>query len=157
MPLLDADGNPDKNAPEYPAVLLPVPGAGNDSGTFQFPPERTLVEIGFNGVSPDKPFVRQTMPEGYSRPDVKPGEQLQQQHDEVSQRITYGGDWGRKTDQTISESSLSRVVEADDERRTLVTRETTIKATDKTTVVGKVTLMAGGIQHVTLGDYALAI
>lgn len=75
--LLDADGNPDKNTPEYPAVPLPVPGAGNDSGTFQFPPEGTLVEIGFNGGGPDKPFVRQTMPEGNSLPDVKPGEQLQ--------------------------------------------------------------------------------
>lgn len=155
--LLDADGNPDKNTPEYPAVPLPVPGAGNDSGTFQFPPEGTLVEIGFTGGRPDKPFVRQTMPEGNSLPDVKPGEQLQQQREEVSQRITQGGDWVRKTDQTISESSMSRVVEADDERRTLVARETTIKATDKTTVVGKVTLMAGAIQHVTLGDYALAI
>lgn len=155
--LLDADGNPDKNTPEYPAVPLPVPGAGNDSGTFQFPPEGTLVEIGFNGGRPDKPFVRQTMPEGNSMPDIKPGEQLQQQREEVSQRITQGGDWVRKTDQTISESSMSRQIEADDEKRTLVARETTIKATDKTTVVGKVTLMAGAIQHVTLGDYALAI
>jgi len=52
---------------------------------------------------------------------------------------------------------MSRQIEADDEKRTLVARETTIKATDKTTVVGKVTLMAGAIQHVTLGVYALAI
>lgn len=155
--LLDADGNPDKGTPEYPAVPLPVPGAGNDAGTFQFPPEGTLVEIGFTGGRPDKPFVRQTMPEGNSLPDIKPGEHLLQQRAEVSQRITQGGDWVRKTDQSISESSMTRVIEADDESRTLVARETTIRATDKTTVVGKSTLMAGAIEQVTLGDYAQAV
>ncbi|MBC3946683.1 hypothetical protein H8S21_15230 [Erwinia persicina] len=155
--LLDADGSPDKGTPEYPAVPLPVPGAGNDAGTFQFPPVGTLVEIGFTGGRPDKPFVRQTMPEGNSLPDIKPGEHLLQQRAEVSQRITQGGDWVRKTDQTISESSMTRVIEADDESRTLVARETTIRATDKTTVVGKSTLLAGAIEQITLGDYAQAV
>ncbi len=46
---------------------------------------------------------------------------------------------------------MSRQIEADDERRTLVARETMIKATDKTTV------MAGAIQHVTLGDFSMGI
>lgn len=90
-------------------------------------------------------------------PDVKPGEQLQQQHEEVSQRVTQAGDWVRKTDQTISESSMSRVVTADEEKREIVTRETTIKATDKTTVIGTASLMAGAVQHVTTGDYAMAV
>lgn len=155
--LLDADGNPDKDTPLYSAVPLPVPMAGNDSGMFQFPPAGTLVEIGFTGGRADKPFVRQTMPQGNSLPDIKPGEQLQQQRAEVSQRITQGGDWVRQTDQTISESSMNRSITADDETRTLVSRETIIKATDKTSVVGTATLMAGAIQHVSLGDYAMAI
>lgn len=71
--LLDADGNPDGSTPLYSAVPLPVPMAGNDSGMFQFPPAGTLVEIGFTGGRPDKPFVRQTMPQGNSLPDIKPG------------------------------------------------------------------------------------
>jgi len=50
--------------------------AGNDSGMFQFPPVGMLVEVGFTDGRPDKPFVRQTMLEGTSLPDVKPGEQL---------------------------------------------------------------------------------
>ena len=103
--LLDADGNPDKDTPVYSAVPLPVPMAGNDSGMFQFPPEGTLVEIAFTGGRPDKPFVRQTVPEGTSLPDIQPGEQLQQQRAEVSQRVTQAGDWVRQTDQTISETS----------------------------------------------------
>lgn len=154
--MLDADGNPDNSTPVYSAVPLPVPMAGNDSGMFQFPPEGTLVEVGFTGGRPDKPFVRQTMPEGTSLPDVKPGEQLQQQRAEVSQRVTQGGDWERQTDQAIREISMSRNVQADTETREMVTRETTIKATDKTTVLGTATLMAGHIQHVTTGDFAMA-
>ncbi|QTC51113.1 hypothetical protein H0Z11_04345 [Pantoea agglomerans] len=156
LQLLDADGNPDGSTPVYPAVPLPVPMAGNDSGMFQFPPEGTLVEVGFTGGRPDKPFVRQTMPEGTSLPDVKPGEQLQQQRAEVSQRVTQAGDWERQTDQAIRETSMSREVKADTEKRELVSRETTVKATDRTTVIGTASLMAGAIQHVTTGSYSVA-
>lgn len=155
--LLDADGNPDKDTPVYSAVPLPVPMAGNDSGIFQFPPEGTLVEIAFTGGRPDKPFVRQTVPDGTSLPDIQPGEQLQQQRAEVSQRVTQAGDWVRQTDQTISETSMARVVKADTEKRELVSRETTVKATDKITVLGTSTLLAGAIQQVCTGDYSQAV
>lgn len=155
--LLDADGNPDKDTPVYSAVPLPVPMAGNDSGMFQFPPEGTLVEIAFTGGRPDKPFVRQTVPDGTSLPDIQPGEQLQQQRAEVSQRVTQAGDWVRQTDQTISETSMARMVKADTEQRELVSRETTIKATDKVTVLGTSTLMAGAIQQICTGDYSQAV
>lgn len=155
--LLDADGNPDNQTPVYSAVPLPVPMAGNDSGMFQFPPEGTLVEVAFTGGRPDKPFIRQTLPDGTSLPDVKPGEQLQQQREEVSQRVTQAGDWVRQTDQTISETSMVRTVKADTEQRELVSRETTVKATDKTTVLGTATLLAGAIQQVSAGDYSQAV
>ncbi|QCT18474.1 hypothetical protein FEM41_01870 [Jejubacter calystegiae] len=154
--LLDVDGNPEANTPEYPAVPLPVPMAGNDSGMFQFPPAGTLVELAFTGGRPDKPFIRQTLAQGNSLPDVKPGEQLQQQREGVSQRVTVAGDWERQTDQAIRETSMSREVSADDERRSLVARETTIQATDKTTVLGTTSLMAGAVQHVATGDYSVA-
>ena len=132
LQLLDADGNPDGSMPVYPAVPLPVPMAGNDSGMFQFPPVGTLVEVGFTGGRPDKPFVRQTMPEGTSLPNVKPGEKLQQQRAEVSQRVTQAGGGERSTNQVIRETSMSREVKAVTEKRELVSRETTVKATDRT-------------------------
>lgn len=157
LQLLDADGKPDGTTPVYPAVPLPVPMAGNDSGMFQFPPEGTLVEVGFNGGRPDKPFVRQTVPDGTSLPDVKPGEQLQQQREEVSQRVTQAGDWERKTDQAIRETSMAREVKADTESRELVSRETLIKASDKTSVLGTATLLAGAIQQVATGDFSTGI
>ncbi|VAM50477.1 Uncharacterised protein [Enterobacter cloacae] len=130
--------------------------AGNDSGMFQLPPEGTRVEIAFTGGRPDKPFVRQTVPDGTSLPDIQPGEQLQQQHAEVPQRVTLAGGWVKQTDQTISEASMELVVKADTEQRELVSRETTVKATDKLTVLGMSTLLAGAIQQVCTGDYSQA-
>ncbi len=79
--------------------------AGNNSGMFQFPPEGTTVVVGFTGGRPDKPFIRQTLPDGTSLPDIQPGEQ--QQRAEVSKRVTQAGDWIRQTDQTISETSIT--------------------------------------------------
>lgn len=155
--LLDADGKPNAQTPVYSAVPLPVPMAGNDSGMYQFPPEGTLVEVAFTDGRPDKPFIRQTVPDGTSLPDIKPGEQLQQQRAEVSQRVTQAGDWVRQTDQTISETSMARTVKADTESRELVSRETTIKAADKTSVIGTSTLMAGAIQQVSTGKFSQAI
>ncbi|WP_145539028.1 hypothetical protein [Yersinia kristensenii] len=156
LQLLDDDGKAAAGTPVYPAVPLPLPMAGAESGMFQFPPAGTLVEVGFTGGRPDKPFVRQTLSQGNNLPTVHPGEQLQQQRDGVSQRVTVAGDWERKTDQVIREESMSRVITADDETRTLVARETTVQATDKTTVLGTATLLAGAIQQISEGDYSLA-
>ncbi|SFC50276.1 hypothetical protein [Pragia fontium] len=155
LQLLDENGKPAANTPEYNGVPLPVPMAGSEGGMYQFPPEGTLVEVAFTEGRPDKPFVRQTLPEGNSLPAIKPGEQLQQQRAEVSQRVTVAGDWQRNTDQAIEEKSRSRVVVADEETRTITTRKTTIKATDTTIVVGTVKLLAGAVQHIVEGDYTI--
>jgi len=50
---------------------------------------------------------------------------------------------------------MSREVKADTEKRELVSRETTVKATDMITVIGTASLMAGAIQHVTTGSYSV--
>lgn len=155
LQLLDENGSPAANTPIYPAVPLPVPMAGSESGMFQFPAPGTLVEVGFVEGRPDKPFVRQIMPQGHNLPAVKPGEQLQQQRDSVSQRVTVAGDWVRQTDQAISENSMTREVTADDETRKVVVRDTTIQATDKTTVLGTSTLLAGAVMHISEGDYSI--
>ncbi|EJF5113288.1 hypothetical protein M8R69_002923, partial [Salmonella enterica] len=155
LQLLDEDGKPAANTPVYSAVPLPVPMAGSESGMFQFPPPGTLVEVGFAEGRQDKPFVRQIMAEGHNLPAVKPGEQLQQQRDGVSQRVTVAGDWERQTDQTIRENSMTREVTTDEEIRKVVVRETTVQATDKTTVLGTATLLAGAVVHISEGDYSI--
>lgn len=47
-------------------------------------------------------------------------------------------------------------ITADYEKRELVTRDTTIQATDKTVVLGTATLLAGAVQQIADGDYSVA-
>lgn len=51
---------------------------------------------------------------------------------------------------------MHRQVTADSEKRELVTRDTTIQATDKTVVLGTATLLAGAVQQIADGDYSIA-
>lgn len=67
------------------------------------------------------------------------------------------GDWISQTDQTISETSMARVIRADSENRELVSRETTIKPADNRTVVGTTKLMAGALQHISTGNYSQTV
>lgn len=155
LQLQDADGKPVPDTPIFKAVPVPVPMAGHDSGQFQFPPVGTLVEMAFMDGRPDKPFIRQTLPDGTSLPDVKPGEQLQQQRDGVASRVTVEGHMQRTTDQTIAETSMHREVKADTETRTISQRDTTIHAADTTKVLGPAKLLAGAIHQICTGDYAI--
>lgn len=153
--LLDENGTAAPGVQEYNAVPLPVPMAGTEGGMFQFPPEGTLVEIGFADGRPDKPVIHQTLPDGVSLPAIKPGEQLQQQRAGVSQRVTVEGSWQRDTDQAIEETSSRRSVTSDEEKRTTTTRNTMVKANDSTTVLGTKTLMAGQVVQLAEGDYSI--
>ena len=154
--LLDEDGQPAKETPEYAAVPLPVTMASDEGGFFQYPAPGSRVEIGFVEGRPDKPVIRQTLQDGLSLPDIKPGEQLQQQRAGVSQRVTQEGSWQRETDQTIQEASASRIVTSDSETRTTSTRTTTINGNDSTTTIGTTTLLSGAILHVADGDFSQA-
>lgn len=133
--------------------LVPVPMATAEGGMYQYPPEGALVEVGFADGRQDKPIIRQTLQTDLALPDIKPGEQLQQQRHGVSQRVTQDGSWQRETDQVISEKSRLRVVTADAEQRTVTRRETTVNANDTTTVLGTKKLLAGAVLNVIDGDY----
>lgn len=154
--LLDENGNDKAGTPAYAAVPLPVPMAGTEAGCFSYPEAGTLVEISHIEGRPDKPIIRQVLPSGLNLPDIKPGEQLQQQRAEVFQRVTTEGSWHRETDQQIKENSAQRHITSDAEERTTTIRTTTVQATDTTTVLGTSTLMAGHITQLTDGDYSIA-
>lgn len=154
--LLDENGEPAKDTPEYAAVPLPVTMASDEGGFFQYPAPGSLVEIGFADGRPDKPLIRQTLQDGLSLPDIKPGEQLQQQRAGVSQRVTQDGSWQRETDQTIQETSASRIVTSDSETRTTSARTATINGNDSTTTIGTTTLLSGAILQISDGDFSQA-
>lgn len=153
--LLDEDGNDRSNTPVWPAVPLPVPAGGNESGYFAYPPAGTLVEIAHTEGRPDRPVIRQVMSSGLSLPDIRPGEQLQQQRAEVFQRVTTDGSWHRETDQCIRETSALRDITSDSETRTTTTRSTTVQANDNTTVLGTSTLAAGQVVHIADNDHGI--
>lgn len=153
---LDESGNPAKDTPVYNAVPIPVPMAGSESGLFQYPPAGTLVTLAHVDGRPDKPIITGTHASGQSLPDIKPGEQLQQQRAEVFQRVHTDGSWQRETDQAIREKSTDRTIENTTETRTSTTRNVTVKANSTMTVLGTHKLMSGHIQHIADGDYAVA-
>lgn len=153
---LDENGNPAKDTPVYNAVPVPVPMAGSESGLFQYPPAGTLVTLAHVDGRPDKPIITGTHAHGQSLPDIKPGEQLQQQRAEVFQRVHTDGSWQRETDQAIREKSTDRTIENTTETRTSTTRNVTVKANNTMTVLGTHKLMSGHIQHIADGDYAVA-
>lgn len=154
--LLDENGNPAKDTPVYNAVPVPVPLAGSESGIFQYPPAGTLVTLAHVDGRPDKPIITGTHASGQSLPNIKPGEQLQQQRAEVFQRVHPDGTWQRETDQAICEKSTDRTIENTTETRTSTTRNITVKANSTMTVLGTHKLMSGHIQHIADGDYAVA-
>lgn len=153
--LLDENGSGKSGTPVYKAVPLPVPMAGPEAGMFSYPPSGTLVEVASIEGRPDKPIIRQILPEGLSLPAIEPGEQLQQQRAEVFKRITKDGSMLRETDQAITEKSASRNITNDSEERTTTTRTTTVQATDSTTVLGTASLMAGHAVQLADGDYSI--
>lgn len=154
--LLDEDGNPAKDTPVYDAVPLPVPMAGSESGMFHYPPPGTLVTLAHVDGRPDKPVITGIHADGHSLPDIKPGEQLQQQRAEVFQRVHVDGSWQRETDRAISEKSTDRTIENATETRTSTTRSVTVKGNNTVTVIGTHKLMSGQTLHIADGDYAVA-
>lgn len=154
--LLDENGNPARDTPVYNAVPLPVPMAGSESGLFQYPPAGTIVTLANVDGRPDKPVITGIHADGQSLPDIKPGEQLQQQRAEVFQRVHTDGSWQRETDRAICEKSTDRTIENTTETRTSTTRNVTVKADSTMTVLGTHKLMSGHILHLADGDYAVA-
>ncbi|BEE18126.1 hypothetical protein VAWG006_23790 [Aeromonas enteropelogenes] len=112
--LLGEDGQPDKAAPLYRAVPLPVMFGGPEQGLLQFPIEGTIVELGFAFGRADRPFIRTVLGSGWPLPDITPGEQLQQQRGEVFSRTDTVGNQRRHTDRTQHDKALMMHREADD-------------------------------------------
>ncbi|WGE29403.1 hypothetical protein PHA77_01665 [Edwardsiella tarda] len=154
--LLDEFGNPAHDTPVYNAVPLPIPMMGSEAGLFSYPPPGTRVTLTHIDGRPDKPSITNILGDGQSLPDIRPGEQLQQQRAEVFQRVNQAGDWHRQTDRTIREKSTNRTIENHTETRTSTTRELTVNANNTETIRGTDKRHSGNSQHLSVGDYAVA-
>lgn len=112
--LMGEDGQPDKAAPLYRAVPLPVMFGGPEQGQLQFPIEGTIVELGFAFGRADRPFIRTVLGSGWPLPDIAPGEQLQQQRAEVFSRTDTVGNQSRHTDRRQHDKAMRMHREADE-------------------------------------------
>lgn len=110
--MLTADGEPDPEMPLLPGVVLPLMGAGEESGFFGFPGEGTTVVISFAYGLPNKPFIQQILPHGLSLPRLPKGDQLWQHSETVQQRADAEVNWLRQTDARITDRASEREVEA---------------------------------------------
>lgn len=144
LQLLDENGNVDTSVPIYPAVPLPVTSTGSQGGDFAFPEVGTIVEVGFAYGRSDQPFVRTMLAQGKTVPAVAPGEQLKQQRPEVYERTDAAGNKTRETDQTITDRSYVRNIEADTENKQIGESNKQIDADSTETIGGNKTISVLG-------------
>lgn len=150
--LLNENGEPDTEVPVYKAIPLPVMFAGIEQGLLQYPLEGTTVELGFAYGRADKPFIRTVMGNGFSLPTIEPGEQLQQQRNEVYQRTDTAGNQSRATDQAQHDSAYQKTETADHYRANLGTREINVKQHSLEQIGGQKVIEALGAIDLLAGD-----
>lgn len=158
LQLLTENGDDDTTTPIYSAVPLPVTSTASQGGDFAFPEIGTIVEIGYAYGRPDKPFVRTLLAQDKTVPSVAIGEQLKQQRPEVFERTDAAGNKTRATDQTITDQSYIRVIETDQEQKTIGTSNTNIDADNSINIGGNQQIaVIGNISEVTASNRSLGV
>lgn len=110
--ILDEDMQPNAAIPVYRSIPLPVHMSGHESGLLAYPLEGSVVEMAFAYGRSDRPIIRGVYGREYALPSIEPGEQLQQQREEVSRRIDAAGSITDKTDQSFTTQSHQRIEQA---------------------------------------------
>ncbi|WP_456297319.1 hypothetical protein M1D72_14185 [Vibrio sp. AK197] len=111
--LLDEHLQPDLSVPVYQSIPLPVHMSGHESGLLSYPLEGNVVDIVFAYGRNDRPIIRGIYGREHALPSIEPGEQLQQQRDEVNNRIDPVGNMTYQTDQTQTSIAFEQIDKAD--------------------------------------------
>lgn len=106
--LLDENMQANTKVPVYRSIPMPVNMSGHESGLLAYPLEGTIVDIAFAYGRSDRPIIRGIYGREYALPTIEPGEQLQQQREEVSRRVDAAGNITDKTDQTKVHQAFER-------------------------------------------------
>ncbi len=110
--VLNEEMEPDELIPVYRSVPMPVNMSGHESGLLAYPLEGTIVEIAFAYGRSDRPIIRSVYGRDFALPTIAPGEQLQQQREEVSRRIDAAGNITDQTDQAFTSKAFKQVEQA---------------------------------------------
>ena len=125
--ILDENGNPDTKTALFEGVPLPNQGAGAEAGNMGWPEEGSVVEIAFAFNRSDKPFIRQVLPYQWALPEIKQGEQLQQQRAEVFKKTDQHGNHITQTDESIINTSYQRKITAGQNQEAFQTSFTSVQ------------------------------
>lgn len=150
--MLDENLLPDIKVPVYKSIPLPVIMSGHESGLLSYPLEGTLVEIAFAYGRNDRPIIRGVYGTDYALPSIEPGEQLQQQRQEVSRRIDAAGSIIDKTDQTYRNQSFKHLLKAEQYQGEFGQQHITVGQHSTEEVIGKKLIEALGAINLLAGD-----
>ncbi|NNN99102.1 hypothetical protein FKQ62_06390 [Vibrio sp. B1-2] len=150
--VLDENMMPDVKVPVYRSVPLPVNMSGHESGLLAYPLEGTLVEIAFAYGRNDRPIIRGMYGREYALPTIAPGEQLQQQREEVSRRVDAAGNTTEKTDQSQTQEAFAKHDKADRYQAEFGQHSISVDEHSKENIIGKKLIEALGAIELLAGD-----
>ncbi len=150
--VLNEDMQPDENIPAYRSIPLPVHMSGHESGLMAYPLEGTIVEIAFAYGRSDLPLIRGIYGRDYALPTIAPGEQLQQQREEVSRRIDAAGNITDQTDQTFTSKAFKQVDQAHQYTGEFGQHQLLIDEHSLENIIGKKLIEALGAIELLAGD-----
>lgn len=150
--ILDEDMQPNAAIPVYHSIPLPVHMSSHESGLLAYPLEGSIVEMAFAYGRSDRPIIRGVYGREFALPSIEPGEQLQQQREEVSRRINAAGSITDKTDQTFTTQSHQRIEQVAKYMATLGSHHLDVKGHSKENIVGKKVIEALGAVELLAGD-----
>ncbi|EOW9258618.1 hypothetical protein ACPF4W_003216 [Vibrio cholerae] len=150
--VLNEDMQPDENIPVYRSIPLPVHMSGHESGLLAYPLEGTIVEIAFAYGRSDLPLIRGIYGRDYALPTIAPGEQLQQQREEVSRRIDAAGNITDQTDQTFTSKAFRQAEHAQQYTGEFGQHQLLIDEHSLENIIGKKLIEALGAIELLAGD-----
>ncbi|HDB1442981.1 TPA: hypothetical protein O6E10_002509 [Vibrio cholerae] len=150
--VLNEDMHPDENIPVYRSIPLPVHMSGHESGLLAYPLEGTIVEIAFAYGRSDLPLIRGIYGRDYALPTIAPGEQLQQQREEVSRRIDAAGNITDQTDQTFTSKAFRQAEHAQQYTGEFGQHQLLIDEHSLENIIGKKLIEALGAIELLAGD-----
>ncbi len=150
--LLNENMQADTSVPLYKSIPLPITMSGHEAGNFGYPLEGTIVEIAFAYGRNDLPIIRAIYGREFALPSIAPGEQLQQQREEVSMRIDAAGNTTEQTDQQQKQQAYRKQDQATHYQGDYGSHELNIEQHSQEFIVGKKLIEALGAIELLAGD-----
>ena len=142
----------DISVPLYKSIPLPITMTGHESGLMGYPLEGTIVEIAFAYGRNDLPIIRAVYGRDFALPAIEPGEQLQQQREEVSKRVDAVGNTTEQTDQQQYQKAYRKHDEATHYQADLGTYTLNVDQHSLEHIIGKKVIETLGAIELLAGD-----